>query len=270
MNNDKVKKFWDDVAVSSGHKDKRNSGMLGPGTKFFEDYRQVQEEKNFNDIVDIKKIKNVLEVGCGGGRWSFYLCDKVSFVTGIDISGEMIKLSESIRENRAVRNVKFIETDFLSFYDDVTYDLIYFSGVLQYIDDDTLKKMFKKINVILSAEGVVISRDTVQKVSRVEKSDGYPVIYRTLNEYEVLFKKGGYQVKENRVAYNIVRFSRIVDIFYCPPVLNMKFALFVGSILGRINKFLGSPKWLMSRGLREASSSENIQEHVFTKYIRDN
>jgi len=48
---------------------------------------------------NIKK-KNVLEIGCGVGRWSQHMIDKKVIYTGIDISQEMIKIAKKKREFR--------------------------------------------------------------------------------------------------------------------------------------------------------------------------
>jgi SAM-dependent methyltransferase len=268
MDEKKVKEYWNAVAASSTNS--VNAGMLGPGTRFFEDYRRVQEETAFNELIDINSLTNVLEVGCGGGRWCFYLSDYAEHVTGIDISDEMIQLCKNIADEKQVDNIEFKAIDFLSLPENRKYGLIYFSGVLQYIDDETIQKILSKTGRLLQKDGVILSRDTVQEKQRVEKTGDYPVIYRTLQEYENLFNKAGYKMVNTRLAYENPRFSRIVDlIFYHPPVLGMKFALFMSKTLNGVNKLLGNPKWLMRKGLYEVIQSGNTQRHVFTKYLKD-
>jgi ubiquinone/menaquinone biosynthesis C-methylase UbiE len=266
MDTEKIKSFWNDVATSSEHKDKKNSGMLGPGTKFFEDYRIIQEEKVFNELIDITKIKNVLEVGCGGGRWSFYLSDKVNFVKGIDISSEMINLSKKNAEEQNIKNVDFEEIDFLDLSEDVKYDLVYFSGVLQYIDDGSIKKIAEKLKTIINQDSIVLSRDTMQSAKRVVKNGNYPVTYRTMDEYIGLFKSQNFALRENILAYKMPRFTRVLSMFYTLPFFSLNFTLFIGSILGGINNLLGNPKFLMNKGLIKTIESGNTQDHIFTIY----
>ena len=267
MDENRVKEYWNAVATSS--QNSVNAGMLGPGTRFFEDYRRLQEETALNELIDVKSLHNVLEVGCGGGRWCFYFADSAEHVTGIDISDKMIALCKNIADEKQVHNVDFMAIDFLSLPEDNKYDLVYFSGVLQYIDDDTISKMLSKLGRLLQEHGVVLSRDTVQEKQRIKKTGDYPVIYRTLQEYENLFNNADYEMVDTRLAYNNPRFSRVVDLlFYHPPVLGMGAALSMSKLLNRVNSLLGNPKWLMRKGLYEAIQSSNLQTHVFSKYIK--
>lgn len=268
-NKDQVVNFWDNVAKRSSHKNRKNAGMLGPGTAFFEADRQSQENTKFNQLIDLNTISNVLEVGCGGGRWCFYLSDKVSgSITGIDISGEMIKLANSLLEREKLKNIEFYQKDFLSLDDIKKYDLIYFSGVLQYIEDDKIMEMLKKIKNEASSKCIILCRDTIQLKERITKTGDYPVIYRTKQEYIDLFSKSGFDLIASEIAYKIPRFSRIINLFYHPPFMGLNFARFIGKILNIINNILGNPRFLMSKGLYKAIQSGNMQNHIFTVYER--
>lgn len=267
MDDNKIKEYWDNVASMSKN-DPVNAGMLGPGTRFFADYRKTQEEKAFNQLVNINTINTVLEVGCGGGRWCFYLADKVSHVTGIDISEEMISLCKKTADNKKIENADFITIDFLSLPNNRKYDLVYFSGVLQYIDDDTIAKILSKLEGLLNNNAVVLSRDTIQEKQRVEKSGDYPVTYRTQQEYKNLFLKAGYHMVGTMLAYDNPRFSMVVDLFYYPPALGLGFALSISKALNKLNALLGNPKWLMRKSLRKAIESGNQQSHVFSTYTK--
>ena len=54
-------------------------------------YRTYFELLNFLKLYNFKSRPNILEVGCGSGRWGFALHPYVSHYTGIDISEVSIK-----------------------------------------------------------------------------------------------------------------------------------------------------------------------------------
>jgi len=51
--------------------------------------------------------KRVLEIGCGVGRMSFALAKRFAVVDALDISGEMIKRANTIKEHLSIENVNF-------------------------------------------------------------------------------------------------------------------------------------------------------------------
>lgn len=77
-----------------------------------------------------------------------------------------------------------------------TYDLIIINGVLMYINDESLNKIFKTIemlnpkNIYLQESVSIINqRLTLNKFYSEELKRNYSSIYRTPEEYEILIKK---------------------------------------------------------------------------------
>ena len=101
MDKSKVVEFWDRAARDAGRGRGSQAGMLAPNALLAQ-YRQTSEEKHFLKIVRLTPEMDVLEVSAGGGRWSFFMADKVRSVVGVDISREMVDLAESERMARRV------------------------------------------------------------------------------------------------------------------------------------------------------------------------
>jgi SAM-dependent methyltransferase len=108
----------------------------------------IKVGKEYFDIINkdiINKDTIALDLGCGTGRWSRFLADKVGFIHAIDPSDAIysaIKLNkyiENIRVSRAsVDNIPF---------NDESFDFIFSLGVFHHIPDTerALKTAVKKL-----------------------------------------------------------------------------------------------------------------------------
>ncbi len=119
-------------------------------TKFdsFDDAEITKIGNEYFDIVDsqiLNKESVVLDLGCGSGRWSRYMSDKVKFIEAVDPSAAVfsaVKLNQdrsNIRVTRAgVDNIPFADNSF---------DIIVCLGVLHHLPktDEALKKAAKKL-----------------------------------------------------------------------------------------------------------------------------
>lgn len=106
-------------------------------------------------VGDQKNNSSILEVGCGPGVYSIELAIKGAKVTGLDYSQGMIEVAKKSALNRGVR-INFILADFMEWNSNSTYDYVFATGVIEYVDkkfqQDFLKKMTDLSNhfVILS------------------------------------------------------------------------------------------------------------------------
>jgi SAM-dependent methyltransferase len=119
-------------------------------TKFsaFTDQEITEIGNQYFDIVDfniINKKSYVLDMGCGTGRWTKYLADKVGFIEAIDPSVSVFKASELLKNNTNVR-VSQASVDLIPFEDN-SFDLVFSLGVLHHIPD-TKKAMKNCINKV--------------------------------------------------------------------------------------------------------------------------
>jgi len=107
-----------------------------------------KEDKNLKIILNeiSLKDKKVLELGCGSGFDSKYLCELGFDVTALDISKTAINIA---KENNKNNSVKFICGDYKKDIPDTKYDLIYDRGCLHCNNNDiknTIELLFKKLN----------------------------------------------------------------------------------------------------------------------------
>lgn len=268
IDNEKNKAFWDEAASRSRNGNIAYAGMLMEGREFEAIYRHKTECSHLLRIFQPGQETRVLEIGSGGGRWAYFLADKVSTYVGLDLSSEMVAGATAEAARRGLDNVTFVCDNLLSYETDATFDLIYFSGVLQYMDDTTVLECIAKATSLMSPEGVIVSRDSVQVAERVEKAGDYPVVYRTVAEYKRLFEEAGYAMDYTAESYPHKRFTGLASRLYLSPIGSYGLALVVREFLCVADQLLGSPGFLKTARHKQLMHEENPQEHRFFKYVR--
>lgn len=132
-------------------------------TTEFDDYYKNKSDfiERFNiwkDILDkyICIKKNVLDIGCGSGVFSFYLAQKGINVTGVDAAENMIKLCEEKKSNFLLNNIEFHHSTLplLQGVPLTKYDVIICSSVLEYVDG--IEDVFSLFKDILKPKGIII------------------------------------------------------------------------------------------------------------------
>lgn len=259
--------FWNKAALKSNPDNRSLAGMLVGGNEFEAIYRRLEEQKHFQKICSIDKQTRILEVGCGGGRWGFWLEDKVLEYIGIDISPQMIQIAELERSQHDLKNIKFKCTNFNDFESNNKFDIVYFSSVLQYMDEEDVVKSIKKAKFLLKKNGIIISRDTIQSKKRNCKTGDYPVIYRTISEYVKLFENEDYELDYTAESYKQKRFKGLAYSIYKLSCSNYTIACFIREILCNINALIELLLINKYRYKNKYNIIENKQEHRFFKYI---
>ena len=108
------------------------------------------------DLTISKKVlsklsfQTVLEIGCGTGKNTSWLCEKATNVTAIDFSPEMLKIAKNKVRNT---NVDFVEADITKSWNftEQKVDLITINLVLEHVKD--LHPVFEKTYANLKPGG---------------------------------------------------------------------------------------------------------------------
>ncbi len=81
----------------------------------------------------VNKDSLVLDVGCGTGRWSKYLSDKVKFIEAIDPSDAVYS---AVRLTKDIQNIRITRASIDTMpFDDNLFDFIICLGVLHHVSD---------------------------------------------------------------------------------------------------------------------------------------
>ena len=198
----KVNKFWDKSAVNSAYDDDIQTGMMVKN-KLSAQYRKYREEEHFSKIIKFEKGMNVLEIGCGTGRWAFYMAPKVKQIVAVDSSENMINIARNKQKKRDNHNIKFYCGSACEFDTNTRFDVVYFSGVLEYIMDNDVNSILNKVPGWLKNGGVCASRDTISRGERVVEAGDYPVIFRTREEHIKMFAENNLYLRYNEKSYNL-------------------------------------------------------------------
>ena len=113
--------------------------------------RDLEAEALRKVLKDIE-FNSCLEIGCGTGKNTVWLLEKVKHLTAVDFSEEMIaKAKEKIKSEK----IKFIQADITKAWNftNEKYDLVSFSLVLEHIEN--LSHVFKEAPKVLSGGGYI-------------------------------------------------------------------------------------------------------------------
>jgi ubiquinone/menaquinone biosynthesis C-methylase UbiE len=122
--------------------------------------------------------KSVLEVGSGPGGNLFFLSGKgCQHLTGVDISAEMVRLSQELLKNKNI-SVSRINGTSLPF-ENHSFEIVFTSTVLQHnTDDNRLRELVSEICRV-SARDVIIFERIEKSIRGHESNLGRPVSYYT-------------------------------------------------------------------------------------------
>ena len=103
-----------------------------------------------------RKLKTILDIGCGYGRDTFYLAKKGFSVTGIDISPQMIEQARQWADEEDL-NVNYIVGNFLECNLERAYDAVTSFNFLHLFLEKERRQLAKKMYVAIRSEGLLIT-----------------------------------------------------------------------------------------------------------------
>lgn len=199
LNYEKIKLFWENRADIFNDKSFKSTNL--EEDKYLQELKIKNETKKIKKIINSIKFNNVLDLGAGLGYWSMFLSSYCNSVTAVDFSEKMINNAEMISIENGVDNICFIANNAIDFNSDDSFDLIFISGLMIYINDEDIYKLLNKIDGYSHKGSYLLLRDGTAKHKKYFINDKYSVdlktkysaIYRTRNQYINIFNKIGFK-----------------------------------------------------------------------------
>jgi len=91
--------------------------------------------------------EKVIDIACGTGALSLTIADRAAFVTGIDLSEDMIVTARRMAQQRLVSNVSFelLDATDLSLYPDNTFDTAVSTLAFHQFNPETGEKVLREM-----------------------------------------------------------------------------------------------------------------------------
>ncbi|QPK63430.1 class I SAM-dependent methyltransferase [Methylomonas sp. LL1] len=214
--NSTIHKYWNSLGMLP--KELYGCYPMGGGGLLEAPYRHFFEVKHLQRIIPLNKDMNILELGCGNGRWAVSLAPLVNHYTGIDFSETAIDIARECIKDIGLDNIVFYKIPAMEFQADKYFDIIYFSGVTQYLQDDEIIKILSNLKPYLKQSTIIIDRSTLNyKTREISDLQNYYSIYRTPHELSELFNTFEFKKYYQQRSY---RFLRGVRFLNRTPVIN--------------------------------------------------
>ena len=122
-------------------------------------------------VIDLKGVKKALDLGGGPGTYSIELARKIDSVTLFDLPAT-IAIARDIVGKTKLKNISFIEGDFLA--DDIGsgYDLIFISQVLHSFSNNKNLSILRKAHTALNPSGLVVIQEHYLEPDRTKPIQG--------------------------------------------------------------------------------------------------
>ena len=132
---------------------------------FDENHKTLYEAQNnkINKVIErisLSSSNNVLDLGCGWGQIAEIIANNVGCsITGINITPGQIQFADSVKSNLT----RFINTDYLLFEPEITFDKAYSIGMLEHIGKNKHNEYFKKLKSLVKIGGKALVHCIVRK-----------------------------------------------------------------------------------------------------------
>jgi len=210
INSEKVQKFYDGRAEKASVSNPYASVLLSDHSpELIEEQVKIERDAIFQRL-KLNSESNVLDIGCGIGRWAEKIIPVCKSYYGIDFSEKMVATAQERmallgKDNYDIENMSFQQFASSDAHKNSPFNRVIISGVLVYVSDDDISSGIKNLLKFLDKECVFYVWEPCGTDRRLTLKDfysdalqsDYSVIYRTKAEYNKLFSPltdNGFQV----------------------------------------------------------------------------
>lgn len=159
--------------------------------------RNIAEKSKLLPLLALQGTEDVLDVGCGTGRWADEILQRCATYLGVDLSSELISIAKDRFASSAKASFACMPAEEVSL-DSIgrTFDVILSMGLFIYLNDDELLTTLKGYASVANSSCRIIIREPVGVIDRLtlvehyseDLDQVYNAIYRTENELLELMK----------------------------------------------------------------------------------
>ena len=154
------------------------------------DFRFQAESRIVRRLLNrVGRNGTVLDLGSGVGCWAEWFAHSFSHVVAVEGSSALYLALE--KRCTPYSNIRAIHDNVLSFEPDGYYSLVFLGGLLMYLDEGDVVALLKKLIPRLGPDGIILCRESTVRGKTVIRTGEYPVVYRSVPEYERIFKQCG-------------------------------------------------------------------------------
>jgi SAM-dependent methyltransferase len=158
--------------------------------------RDEAEKQKILPMLDLRSDDRVLDLGCGAGRWAEAIAPRVADYLGIDFSESLLEAARGHVPGGVFQQMPVNALNPAEFCIAPPFSLFVCSGILAYLNDTDVLRLFDIISRIAAAESRIYLREPVAKIERLtldeywsdELKSSYSAIYRTRAEYADMFR----------------------------------------------------------------------------------
>lgn len=168
-------------------------------------YKIKLETKKIFHFINFKSNKNIiLDLGSGTGHWALKFSPYASKIVAVEYSKKMLDISVQEANKNKIKNISFVNIAAQAYYENITFDFIFISGLLIYLNDRDIKLMLNNLKKMSRKGTILILRDGTSVYERYEIKNKYSEIlklnysatYRTVNEYISFFNDYGFKIRK--------------------------------------------------------------------------
>ncbi len=136
-------------------------------------------------LASVERNGTVLDLGSGVGYWAKEFAHSFSHVVAIEGSHALYPMLE--KRCAPYTNIRTINGNVLSFDPDGHYNLVFLGGLLMYLNEHDVIDLLKKLIPCLGPNAIILCRESTMRGQTVTLTGDYPVIYRSVSDYQRIF-----------------------------------------------------------------------------------
>ncbi len=174
--------------------------------------RLERETPFFQKLFVEKRIKEVLDLGCGTGQHARLFHKWGCDITCVDPSAELLKIAgDGFEEEDSIR---FINADFLTFPEHVSksFDIVICLGnSLPHVNTiEELKQTFRNVFHALKPGGMFVFQNrNYDRLLETKERFLLPLTHRVADNEQIFFRFNDFL--GNKVRFNVVHFTRVAE-----------------------------------------------------------